>query len=250
MEAPPLAADLGEQQAEGGHNKKKGLWSRLKQKFHKHQTPVTTTDYETLFPGLFGRVLSRSRSNTNGGGVNSNGNTLIAALPQGPEEQLQLAVSLLHELDLYERMQREGNSLARNLPPLRFHVRVVRNVNGTSQRVTTVLNAAQLREKLAQVVQSASQNQLSRNLFAELLSGASSTVAKKSVHNLDVFPSYTYDGTHLPADKNTCSICLCEYEKGEQIKIIPCVHFFHRHCIDEWMRRSCDCPICKTKIES
>lgn len=231
--------------------KKKGLWSRLKQKFHKPQTPVSasTNDYESLFPGLFGRVLSRNRSNTTGGS-GTNGNTLIAALPQRPEDQLQLAVSLLQELDLYERMQREGNPLARNLPPLRFHVRVVRNVNGTPQRVTTVLNASQLREKLAQVVQSASHNRLSRNLFAELLSGTTATVTKKCVQNMDVFPSYTYDGGHLPADKNTCSICLSEYEKGDQIKIIPCVHFFHKHCIDEWMRRSCECPICKTKLES
>lgn len=34
----------------------------------------------------------------------------------------------------------------------------------------------------------------------------------------------------------TCSICLCEYESGDDIRKMPtCDHHFHAACIDEWL---------------
>jgi len=228
------------QEPQGGQpvsgRKKKSLWSRLKKKLH----PKPIDDFESMFPALFGR----NGSDSNGSG---NGN-LIAALPQQPEEQRRLATSLLHELDEYERLQRRGS--VRNLPPLRFHVRVVRTVNGQTQRLHAVLNATQLRDKLARILDSNPNVQSTRNLFADLMTSSSNaTVIKRSVADISLYPSYTYDGTHLPEDKKTCSICLSEYEENEEIKLIPCLHFFHKGCIDEWMSRSCDCPICKSKID-
>jgi len=217
--------------------KKKSLWSRLKKKFH----PKPTDDFEAMFPALFGRNGSNNSGSGNG--------TLIAALPQQPEEQRRLASSLLHELDEYERLQRRPGA-ARTLPPLRFHVRVMRTVNGQPQRFHAVLNATQLRGKLAHILDSNPNARPSQNLFADLMTSAShSSVIKRSVADVNLYPSYTYDGTHLPEDKKTCSICLSDYEVNETIKLIPCLHFFHKECIDEWMSRSCDCPICKSKID-
>ncbi|KAJ5072902.1 hypothetical protein M0811_09348 [Anaeramoeba ignava] len=56
-------------------------------------------------------------------------------------------------------------------------------------------------------------------------------------------------------DKNTakgdltCSICRCEYEDGEEIRRLPCLHYFHKDCIDQWIKSNPTCPICKTKIK-
>jgi len=219
---------------------KKGLWSRLKKKFH---TKPQAEDVETLFPALFGRSLSGGSNNTSRDG------NFIAALPHQPEEQRRLAASLLAELDEYERLQRRGSSY-RNLPPLRFHVRVVRNVNGQTQRVHTVLNAAQLREKLVNILNSnTNDGRTAQNLFADFMTSTSSAVVKRSVADITLYPSYKYTGLHLPDDKKTCAICLENYEVDEDIKTIPCMHFYHKHCIDEWMSRSCVCPICKSKID-
>jgi len=236
-----VAESQNQEPQNASDRKKKGLWSRLKKKL---QPKPQTDDYEAMFPALFG---GRSGSNTNGSG---NAGTLIAALPQRPEEQRRLATNLLHELDEYERLQRRG-STHRTLPPLRFHVRVVRTVNGQSQRLHAVLNASQLRDKLAQILDSNPANGSSQNLFADLMASASTTttVINRSVADTTVYPSYTYDGTHVPEDKKTCSICLSDYEVNEDIKLIPCMHFFHKACIDEWMSRSCVCPICKSKID-
>jgi len=42
-----------------------------------------------------------------------------------------------------------------------------------------------------------------------------------------------------------CTICLCDYEIGETVKILPkCGHFFHPNCIQTWLTSSSvNCPI-------
>jgi len=218
--------------------RKKGLWSRLKKRLHSKPQD----DVEAMFPALFGRALSGNQTNTG-----SSGGNFIASLPHQPAEQRRLAASLLAELDQYERLQRQGSH--RSLPPLRFHVRVVRNVNGQTQRVHTVLSAAQLREKLSTILNS-TDGRSTQNLFANFVTSASTTsVIKRSVSDASIYPSYKYTGTPLPADKKTCAICLSDYEADEDIKTIPCMHFYHQACIDEWMARSCVCPICKSTID-
>lgn len=222
--------------------RKKGLWSRLKNKFH---AKPQAEDVEAMFPALFGRSSSGGNGHNHGGSGN-----FIATLPQQPAEQRRLAASLLEELDEYERLQRRGSSY-RNLPPLRFHVRVVRNVGGQTQRVHAVLNATQLRDKLVSILNSPNDGRATQNLFADFMSagGSTSTTIKRGVASVDVYPSYKYTGAPLPEDKKTCAICLSDYELGEDIKTIPCMHFYHKSCIDEWMVRSCVCPICKSKID-
>jgi len=52
-------------------------------------------------------------------------------------------------------------------------------------------------------------------------------------------------------DHNTCSICLDEYELGEQIRVLPCQHTFHSNCIFPWLtERSPTCPLCKAMFEA
>jgi len=42
-----------------------------------------------------------------------------------------------------------------------------------------------------------------------------------------------------------CSICLDEM-RGSEVRRLPCLHYFHVTCIDEWLMKHDDkCPICK-----
>jgi len=246
MQTQPPPSQPGRYPLSVVETKKGGLWSRLKHKFH---SKPHKNDFETLFPALFGRSLNREGVQNN---PNPHGSTLVAALPQNPEEQRRLACSLISELDEYERLRRSQSSVYFELPTLRFHVRVVRQVDGTSQQIHSVLSASQLRSKLAQIMHSSPTNQsLSQNFFEVLMRGETTTIQniRNPVLNVNAFPSYVYDGSNLPSDKNMCVICQSEYEIREEIRLIPCFHFFHKNCIDEWMSRSSHCPICKSKIE-
>lgn len=46
-----------------------------------------------------------------------------------------------------------------------------------------------------------------------------------------------------------CSICLCEVRTGDNIRCLDsCGHTFHRACIDLWLLRRGDCPLCKRSV--
>lgn len=42
-----------------------------------------------------------------------------------------------------------------------------------------------------------------------------------------------------------CCICLASFEANDQIRILPCIHSYHKGCIDHWFEQSTLCPICK-----
>lgn len=46
-----------------------------------------------------------------------------------------------------------------------------------------------------------------------------------------------------------CSICLATFKPGDAVrKLTSCDHKFHRCCIDLWLLRSLDCPLCKRNV--
>ena len=47
-----------------------------------------------------------------------------------------------------------------------------------------------------------------------------------------------------------CMVCLVEYEVDESVRTMPCLHTFHKECIDKWLlERGSTCPICKFNIK-
>lgn len=50
------------------------------------------------------------------------------------------------------------------------------------------------------------------------------------------------------SDDKTCPICLGEFEKGNEIRTLPCTHFFHKDCIDPWLNTNTSCPRCRADI--
>jgi E3 ubiquitin-protein ligase SDIR1 len=46
-----------------------------------------------------------------------------------------------------------------------------------------------------------------------------------------------------------CTVCLADYEPGDHIRTLPCMHNYHTECIDPWLRDRGDCPICKLRLD-
>lgn len=55
-------------------------------------------------------------------------------------------------------------------------------------------------------------------------------------------------------DENDCAVkclvCQCSYEEGESLRCLPCKHFFHEDCIDQWLLTKDTCPYCRVSIEA
>ncbi|GBF93848.1 hypothetical protein Rsub_06847 [Raphidocelis subcapitata] len=49
-------------------------------------------------------------------------------------------------------------------------------------------------------------------------------------------------------EPDCCSICLVEFEGGEEVTVLPCRHFYHVECIDGWLKRNCTCCLCKSDV--
>ena len=36
---------------------------------------------------------------------------------------------------------------------------------------------------------------------------------------------------------------------GEPIRLLPCMHYYHMRCIDDWLMRSLTCPTCMERVD-
>jgi len=51
------------------------------------------------------------------------------------------------------------------------------------------------------------------------------------------------------SDAAECPICICELRRGDAVRRLPgCGHAFHKSCIDLWLLRRADCPLCKRGV--
>ncbi|XP_048399333.1 E3 ubiquitin-protein ligase RNF130 isoform X4 [Stegostoma tigrinum] len=45
-----------------------------------------------------------------------------------------------------------------------------------------------------------------------------------------------------------CAVCIEGYKSKDVVRILPCKHVFHKHCVDPWLNEHYTCPICKQNI--
>lgn len=50
-------------------------------------------------------------------------------------------------------------------------------------------------------------------------------------------------------ERKKCSICLEQFEEGDEIRTLPCFHIFHTDEIDQWLAQNSKCPICRQPIQ-
>lgn len=47
---------------------------------------------------------------------------------------------------------------------------------------------------------------------------------------------------------NECIICLENYKKNDEISILSCDHYYHTKCLNEWLKKKEECPLCRIEI--
>ena len=57
----------------------------------------------------------------------------------------------------------------------------------------------------------------------------------------------------LRAEDAECIVCFSEFSCGDACRKLPCGHFFHTECIDQWLappngRARTSCPVCSQPL--
>ena len=47
-----------------------------------------------------------------------------------------------------------------------------------------------------------------------------------------------------------CVICMTDFVVGDPIRFLPCMHIYHKDCIEDWLVRSFTCPSCMEPVEA
>ncbi|KAL3329235.1 hypothetical protein AABB24_036371 [Solanum stoloniferum] len=66
--------------------------------------------------------------------------------------------------------------------------------------------------------------------------------SSRQINNL---PQATVQNESL---QEPCAVCLETPTIGDVIRHLPCLHKFHKDCIDPWLSRKTSCPVCKCSI--
>ncbi|KAL2482745.1 E3 ubiquitin-protein ligase [Forsythia ovata] len=69
---------------------------------------------------------------------------------------------------------------------------------------------------------------------------------------VDSFPVKTHrkpEKLESGDDNQQCYICLAEYEEGDKIRVLPCLHEYHMACVDKWLKEIHGvCPLCRGDV--
>ncbi|PAA60511.1 hypothetical protein BOX15_Mlig009012g1 [Macrostomum lignano] len=72
--------------------------------------------------------------------------------------------------------------------------------------------------------------------------------AKTALSKIPVRILQLGDDAELQWIGDHCAVCIEPYGCGDPVRILPCKHKYHTHCIDQWLLDQRSCPLCKTDI--
>ncbi|KAK3010452.1 hypothetical protein RJ639_010661 [Escallonia herrerae] len=52
----------------------------------------------------------------------------------------------------------------------------------------------------------------------------------------------------ITGEDAVCCICLAKYANNDELRELPCSHFFHKDCVDKWLKINALCPLCKGEV--
>ena len=83
--------------------------------------------------------------------------------------------------------------------------------------------------------------------YDEIISEAVDKKYVENINNINIVNSI--DSFNYNCNKCTnCTICMDNINKNESCKKLECGHIFHSNCIDTWLNRVLECPVCRQTI--
>jgi hypothetical protein len=71
-----------------------------------------------------------------------------------------------------------------------------------------------------------------------------------SAEDLNELPCHDHECSKAGAGAGAeCAVCLEAFQAGDRCRVLPrCEHGFHAQCVDQWLRKSRVCPVCRAEV--
>ncbi|KAI3409371.1 RING-type domain-containing protein [Psidium guajava] len=92
---------------------------------------------------------------------------------------------------------------------------------------------------------------------------ASAGSTSMSVGDVEKLPCFDFEAGRYERDREgtitmtvatspvSCVVCLEEFKIGDKCRLLPiCRHSFHAGCVDAWLLKVANCPICRSRVDS
>eukprot|EP00937_MAST-01D_sp_MAST-1D-sp2_P005676 g5676.t1 len=79
---------------------------------------------------------------------------------------------------------------------------------------------------------------------SEAASAAGAALSKQAAGGSDAHA----DVGGVEEEGPSCTICLCEFEDGDVVTSLPCLHTFHKTCCVQWLKEKSTCPMCNVSL--
>jgi len=70
-------------------------------------------------------------------------------------------------------------------------------------------------------------------------------LSKQDIDSLALVKYSAEKNKNVDPESKKCPICLDEFEEGQNVRFLWCMHRFHQNCVDTWLDKHTNCPICK-----
>ncbi|CAF1478504.1 unnamed protein product [Adineta ricciae] len=74
------------------------------------------------------------------------------------------------------------------------------------------------------------------------------SIRSKALTNdqINLLPTERFRLTSNKSDEqNKCGVCWDQFQENETLRRLTCLHIYHKYCIDPWLQRKNQCPICR-----
>lgn len=71
-----------------------------------------------------------------------------------------------------------------------------------------------------------------------------------SAEVIENLPTFEITESLMKSSNNDCAVCKEEFQLKDDAKILPCKHVFHSLCVQNWLKVSGTCPVCRYSMNA
>uniref|UniRef100_A0A0K0FGB6 RING-type domain-containing protein n=1 Tax=Strongyloides venezuelensis TaxID=75913 RepID=A0A0K0FGB6_STRVS len=74
-------------------------------------------------------------------------------------------------------------------------------------------------------------------------------LSSEDIKKFTTIMPFSKDSNCSENESERCTVCLCDFDSGDEVRALNCSHKFHVECIDQWLSINKKCPLCREDVD-